>query len=178
MALTSSARPTDDHGEGHAKGGVMPMEPIFDSAGRPVAWLYRQQFLIDRFGVCRAFIRGRVLFSMDRRVLGEFSQGYVWDTQGEAVAFVRGASNGPVLPAPHYAGSAPIPPVVSVPVLPPVVASQPVHRIKWSLLSMDTFLALRATPQRPDRRRSPKRLGASHRAPVRPVGQATINSAG
>jgi hypothetical protein len=140
------------------------MEAIFDAAGRPVGWLYRRQFVIDRANVCRAFLRDRVLFSPDRRVLGDFSDGYIWDRQGEAVAFVRGAIKGPTLPAPHVCPPAPIPSAVAVPALVPLVAALPSHRMKWSPLTLDTVLALRATPARRDRRSSRGRLGARFRA--------------
>jgi hypothetical protein len=139
------------------------MEPVFDSGGRQVAWLHRGQFLIDRSNVCRAFLRGRVLFSDDRRVVGDFFNGYIWDTQGEAVAFVRGATNGPTLPAPRNCAPAPPPPSVVAPTLAPVVSALPTHRMKWSALPLDTMLALRTTPPRRERRRPRGRLGASFR---------------
>jgi len=152
------------------------MEPVFDAAGRPVAWLYQRQFLIDRSNVCRAFIRDRVLFLLDHRVIGSFSDGYVWDARGEAVAFVRGATNGPVLPAPHVAPPPPIPPAVSVPRLTPLVPTLSTHRMRWSPLTLETLLVMPATPGRPERRRARGRLGASFRAT--PAGRSAQSGGG
>jgi len=146
------------------------MEPVFDAGGRPAAWLYNRQFLIDRTNVCRAFVRDRVLFLLDHRVIGSFSDGYVWDARGEAVAFVRGATNGPVLPAPHAYRPPPVPPAVSVPGLTPVVPALPTHRMRWSPLTLETLLMMPATPGRLERRQASGRLGASFR--VRPGGQS------
>ena len=142
------------------------MEAIFDATGKPVAWLYQRQYVIDRSNVCRAFVRERLVFSADRRVLGEFADGYIWDARGEAVAFIRGAKNGPNLPAPHVCPPAPLPPALAVPPLSPVVASLPTHRIKWSRSTLESLLRSPAMPQRPDRRRTAKRFGASYRAPA------------
>jgi hypothetical protein len=117
------------------------MEPVFDADGWTVAWIYKQQFLIDAASTLRAIMRGRAVFSKERRVLAEFADGFFWDARGEAIAFVSGATNGPALPGLRASPAAPIPPTISVPSLAPIVSARPSHRRRWSRMTLDQALA-------------------------------------
>ena len=93
-----------------------------------------------------AITRPRILrraggrFTKDGRYLGGFYRGFVYDQRGSAVAFVHGASGGPLRPATKLV---PLAPVLRLPRYghPPrlVPARQKACR-EWSSESFDAFL--------------------------------------
>ena len=98
------------------------MEPIYDRRGSVVAWLSGQN-LYHRNGQHAAVVHGDNVYGHRGQQLGRFVNGLFRDHQGGAVAFLRGASGGPVLPVPS------VPPVPPVPSVPPVPAVPSVPRV-------------------------------------------------
>jgi hypothetical protein len=139
------------------------LEPIFDVQGQVIAWLYEQRFVIDLSNRYRAFVRDGEVWSPGRRHLGQFANGFFWEKQGKAVAFMRGASTGPSTPAPQVAPEPPRPTVPPIPPLPSLVSPVRAHSRSWSSLTFEALLGDSSFPERPERRRPGKRLGARFR---------------
>ena len=83
------------------------MEPIYDQNGRTVGWL-KEDVIYDIDGTPRAFIREGAVFNYEGDYLGRLDRGFFRDRNGDAVAFMRGASGGPV---PEVAPVPPAPPL-------------------------------------------------------------------
>jgi hypothetical protein len=116
------------------------MEPVFDRAGRPVAW-FQAASILDFRGRYVAFDLGGALYSYGGRFLGRMDDGLIRDRAGDVVAFLPGAGGGVALPP---TADVPPAPVAPDPPPPPVVASQtppPDPRDVWSTGSWDDFLA-------------------------------------
>ncbi len=114
-------------------------EPIFDSNGRVVGWL-RGQLIYDLGGNSRAFLHGDCVSSNRGRHLGRMDRGFFRDRSGNAVAFLKGARGGPILPVPEVPPVPPIPAVPPVPPVSPVPPVPPVPSLSWSPLSWARFL--------------------------------------
>jgi sporulation protein YlmC with PRC-barrel domain len=115
------------------------MEPIFDKNGKTVGWL-NNLVIHDRSATYRAFIAGAAVYDFSGRYLGRFRQGFFRDKRGNAVAFLKGARGGPLLPFtefPPFAPFPPFPPLRPLPELPPL---PPLDTLKWSALSFEDFL--------------------------------------
>jgi len=98
------------------------MEPIFDRTGTVIGWLHEGRFL-DRSNLYRGFLSGEAIHSMSGNYLGKFQNGFIRDKNGKAVAFIKGASGGPILPlakVPQIPPIPPIPPLKSIPSIPPI----------------------------------------------------------
>jgi len=106
------------------------MEPIFNRTGRVVAWHHGNDiYHLNGFHVC--FIDGTNVYGHSGQHLGVFTNGLFRDHHGGVVAFVRGATGGPVLPTQWAPPVPPVPsvaPVHAVPSVPPVPA---VPSIRW-----------------------------------------------
>ena len=123
------------------------MDPIFDRRGQIAGWL-RGNVVHDRQSQPRAFIHEDAVFTYQGIYLGRLQRGYFRDQSGNAVAFMRGASGGPVPPIPTIppvpimppsAPTAPIPPLAPVPTLP---------TFSWSSVSWDAFISNVREPTR------------------------------
>jgi hypothetical protein len=118
------------------------MEPIFDKNGNVVGWIVPPDAIVDRQGNYRAIISNGAIFDYKSHYLGRLHDGYLWDQDGNAVASVIGASDGPVL---QRKGVIPGPPVITPeparPSPPPVPERIPAYSKKWSELSWDEFLS-------------------------------------
>jgi hypothetical protein len=102
------------------------MEAIYDRNSRVVAW--RQSNNIFHInGLHTAVIRGNQVYGHRGQHLGVFKNGLFRDHRGCVVAFMNGASGGPVLPIPSVS---PVPPVPAVPSVPPVPA---VPSLSWGM---------------------------------------------
>jgi hypothetical protein len=115
------------------------MTPIFDRRGVVVAWLMDERIL-DRRGRHRAFLRGASVYGYDRRHRGTFKRSFFRDRHGDAVAFVKGATGGPLLPLRQLVPLAPLP---QLPPLKPLVSLAPVSplpTLRWSALTWDQFI--------------------------------------
>ena len=98
------------------------MEPIYDRAGRVVAW-HRGKDIYHLNSTHAGVINGVNVYGHHGQQLGVFKNGLFRDHRGGVVAFVRGATGGPVLPVPS------VPPVPPVPSVPPVPAVPSVPRV-------------------------------------------------
>jgi hypothetical protein len=118
------------------------MEPIFNRDGRVVGWIRPPGAIVDDQGNYRAFISNGAIFDYRSHYLGRLHDGYIWDQDGNAVASIVGASNGPVLPR---EGVIPRPPAVGPeparPSPPPVQERIPAYSKRWSEMSWDEFLS-------------------------------------
>ena len=98
------------------------MEPINDRAGRVVAWR-RGDDIYHLSGAHAGIIKGTNVYGHRGQQLGVFKNGLFRDHHGGVVAFMRGATGGPVLPVPS------VPPVPPVPSVAPVPAVSSVPRV-------------------------------------------------
>jgi|GEM_PF-4403022 len=111
----------------------MDLTPIFDPQGKTIGWVSKSHIL-DKDNQYRAFIQGVRVYSLGEpcRFLGEFEDGMLWDKQGNAVAFIEGAEDGPVTPVTEN----PPDPPPALPALPEPEGSY-VHQLDWSKLSFE-----------------------------------------
>ncbi len=116
------------------------MQPIHDSAGAVVAWK-RENDIHNTRGEAVAFLSNRNLVSYKGRHLGVFDKGLFRDYRGDVVAFMRGATGGPVLPVPSEVPVPPVPAVAPVRPEPPVPPEPAVPSLRWSSLSWEEFVA-------------------------------------
>ena len=114
------------------------MEPIYDRLGKVVAWLYEGR-IIDKSNKYRGFLHNDALYSMSRPHLGRFRSGFFRDLSGGAVAFIKGASGGPLLPLTQIAPIPPIPPIPPINPIPPVPPVAPLDHLSWGLEWDDMF---------------------------------------
>lgn len=106
------------------------MKPLYDRHGSVVGWI-RQGRILDRDNRYRAFLRGDAVYSMSGQYLGRFRRGFFRDKSGGAVAFIRGASGGPMTPIPSVPpipAIPPIPPINPIPSVPPVAS---MDSLRW-----------------------------------------------
>jgi 4-fold beta-flower domain-containing protein len=92
------------------------MEPIYDRIGRAAAWRHDND-IYNLDGSHAAVLNGPNVYGHRGQQLGVFGNGLFRDGRGGVVAFMRGATGGPVLPE---LSVAPVPPVPSVPPVPAV----------------------------------------------------------
>jgi len=119
------------------------MKPIYDQNGQAVGWLLNDDVVYNIVGLPRAFIRREGnIFNYKWNYLGRLDQGFFRDKDGNAVAFIQGATGGPIPPIPAVA---PVPPIPATPPTFPFSAALPVSSIpsskkKWSNISWEEFL--------------------------------------
>ncbi len=118
----------------------MDEKPIYNSTGWPVGWLVGN-VLYDLDGNARAFIKDEGLFSYEGAPLGGFSDGFLRDSAGDAVAFIESAHGGPALPETLQQGRA-IPSLKDPPPQPKAEfgVSAPPGSTRWSELAFNTLL--------------------------------------
>jgi len=88
------------------------MEPIFDRNGHTVGWL-KEDVLRSLNGRTVAFVKNGTVFNTNGRELCKFSGGY-FRHRGDAAAFTRNATGGPLKPIPS------IPPIPPIPDITPI----------------------------------------------------------
>ena len=71
------------------------MTPIYDRSGRVCAWL-ENTMIRDLGGRVSAFVSGAELVGSTGRHLGRFQDGNIRDHRGAVVAWVKGATGGPL----------------------------------------------------------------------------------
>ena len=98
------------------------MDPIYDRSGHVVAWL-RGNDIYNLNGSHAAVLNRQNVYGHRGQQLGLFGNGQFRDSRGGVVAFMRGATGGPVKPVPS------VPPVPPVPSVPPVPAVPSVPRV-------------------------------------------------
>lgn len=115
------------------------MEPIYNQKGLTVGWLKEGvNYNID--GTPCAFIRNDNIFNYEGDYLARLNRGFFRDMNGDAVAFMRGASGGPIPPVPEVAPVPPIPAIPPIPPIPAVPPVSPIHSLNWSNISWEEFL--------------------------------------
>jgi len=122
------------------------MEPIFSRDAAVVAWL-KNDVVYDTHGEPCAIVRNTAVIAYDGRYLGRIDRGFFRDVHGDAVAFMRGATNGPVTPSPRVV---PVAPPTRDKVITPnvrIVAKPGPASVFWSLLDWDGFLAQQLEPE-------------------------------
>lgn len=115
------------------------MGPIFNRQGRTVGWL-NGDVIYDRNNRYRAFVSDGNVFTYQGRHLGIIDQGFFRDKRGYCVAFMDGATGGPIPPIPEIAPIPPIPPIPPIAPIPPVPPIAPVGSLNWSQLDWEAFL--------------------------------------
>ncbi|AFY72339.1 hypothetical protein Syn7502_00171 [Synechococcus sp. PCC 7502] len=115
------------------------MEPIFDRNGRTLGWL-RDEVILDTNNRNRAFIRDESVYTYQGQYLGRFNKGFFRDRHGNSVAFIQGASGGPITPIPEIPPIPPIPPISPIPPIPQIPPIPPISSLGWSTLSWEQFL--------------------------------------
>lgn len=108
------------------------MEPIYTRSGAVVGWLHQQR-VIDRYNNYRGFLHNNALYSMNGQYLGRFNNGFFRDLFGNAVAFIKGASGGPLLPITQIPPIPPIPPVPPINPIPPIPPIPPIDSLIWGV---------------------------------------------
>ena len=115
-------------------------EPIYDSAGAVVAWK-RGDDIHDVRGQAVAFLSNKNLVSYSGKQLGVLDKGLFRDHHGDVVAFMRGATGGPVLPVPSEKPVPPVPAVAPARPEPPIPPAPVAPSLRWSSLRWDQFAA-------------------------------------
>jgi hypothetical protein len=106
------------------------VEPIFDCSGRVVAWL-RGTDIYHLNGAHAGVINGENVYGHFGQQLGVFRNGLFRDHAGGAVAFMRRAAGGPLLPVMSVPPVPPIPSVPPVPAVPSVPTVPGVPSLGW-----------------------------------------------
>jgi hypothetical protein len=118
------------------------MEPIFDRDGEVVGWIFPPGGITDMDGNYRAFMVDGSVYDRGAHFLGRLHNGYFWDRDGNAVASIIGASDGPAL---NRSGTIPTPPNAGPePARPsrlPEAPHPPAYSGKWSDVTWDEFLS-------------------------------------
>ena len=115
------------------------MTPIFDRFGHHVSWLDNAN-IHDVEGIPKAFIVGPSFFSYGAKYLGYFMDGYFRDSDGNAISFIEGAHNGPLLPRIAPPPHTPVPAVPPRLPIPPLPFMPPTSTLSWSNLDWLTLL--------------------------------------
>jgi hypothetical protein len=115
------------------------MEPIYDRNGHVIVWLHGHD-IYHLNGSHAGVLKSENVYVHRGQHLGVFKNGLFRDYQGKVVAYMHGASGGPVLPIPSVP---PVPPVPSVPPVPAVPSVPPVPAIPkftWFALDWHQFI--------------------------------------
>lgn len=118
------------------------MEPIFDKDGAVIGWIFPPGGITDADGNYQAFMVDGAVFDYHAHFLGRLHDGYFWDRDGDAVASIIGASQGPEL---KRSGTIPRPPDAGPeperPSRLPQVPHAPAYREKWSDVKWCEFIS-------------------------------------
>lgn len=115
------------------------MEAIFDKNGQVVGWLDGNTIL-DRNFQHQAFLNNDNIYNYSGVYLGHFLTGFFRGKNGNSVAFIKGASNGPGTPIPSIPpvpAIPSIPPMTPIPEIPPIA---PIATMSWSSSTFNDFL--------------------------------------
>ena len=115
------------------------MKPLFDRQGRTVAWLDGED-IYNLNGSHAGHVDEDGIYLRTGARRGSFSDGFFRDARGHAVAFVEGASNGPLTPITQIPPIAPIPAMPPIPPIPPISPIPPIPSLSWSSLDWPAFL--------------------------------------
>jgi len=110
------------------------LEAVYDRRGSAVAWFEGEDGdIFDRAGHPLGFVDGGEYYAYrGGRHIGEFNAGIFWDRRGRAVAFLEGATGGPLLPIPRIPPIPPIPRIPPIRPITPVPPIPPLQTLGWS----------------------------------------------
>ena len=114
------------------------MEPIFNRLGAVVGWIHGGRIL-DRSNRYRGFFNGDAIHSMSGKYIGRMHNGFIRDKAGGAVAFVKGASGGPIPPITHIPPIPPIPSIPPISAIPAIPSIPAIPLLSWGI-DWDVFL--------------------------------------
>jgi len=115
------------------------MEAIFNRNGIVVAWLQNGE-IFNLHGNNIGFINFDSVRNLNSEYKGNFTNGFFRDRNGNAVAFINGANNGPLPPIPQIP---PVPPIPNIPNIHPIPSIPPIPPLpswNWSHLSWNEFI--------------------------------------
>ena len=84
------------------------MDPIFARDAQVVGWFKNETFY-DANGHPLGFLRNTNMYSYDGSHRGTLKHGFLRDTNGNVVAFMKGATGGPITQSPRVVPAAPAP---------------------------------------------------------------------
>lgn len=117
------------------------MEAIFNRRAKLVAWLdNHSQIIFDLQSKPVAHVANRAVYTYCSAQLGYFDRGFFRDLSGNAVAFIRERSGGPITAIPPASRLAPHPPFAAAPPSPPPAPVMPMATYRWSVLDWDAFV--------------------------------------
>jgi hypothetical protein len=116
------------------------MHALFNSRGKTIGWYSNFCFYSRDGREVVAWLHDDMVFAAGSRLLGIVRSDFIYDRNGYAIAFVNGASNGPVTPLPEVPPIAPVTTIPPVKPVPPVKPALPVFHLSWSSLSWEDFL--------------------------------------
>ena len=121
------------------------MEPIFDKNGLPVGWL-QETTVFSLNGEPKAFLVDNAIpsyssvHSYSAALKGYFSSGFFRDFDGNAVGFIDGAPDAPLLPSKQMASVPPMPQMEPVRPLATIPPMPRIPSLSWSNLPWDDFI--------------------------------------
>ena len=123
------------------------MEPIFNRRAKLSAWLDpHSQIVFDLKNQPVAHVANGAVYTYKSKHLGYFDRGFFRDHSGNAVAFIRERSGGPLTVAPTCFLT-PTAPLAPTPPLPPAVPSMPLTTVRWSTLDWEAFVGAMNLPE-------------------------------
>lgn len=113
---------------------------VYNQAGVVIGWIKNNIIFNYEGSKAVAFTDKQDVFSFNNgnAYLGRFHNGFFRDKKGNAVAWVRGASGGPIT-LPPLDRVAPIFMPVIKPITPIVITINPIETFSWSIMSWEDF---------------------------------------
>ena len=124
------------------------MLPICDPHGSTIAW-FKDELIFSLSGTPLAFLKDESVINYAGTHCGFLKNGFFRDYGGNIVAFMRGATGGPILP-PVKVAPAPIPGVIPIRPAAPIPPAAAMPTFSWSRVPWDAFImAIRKPPAPP-----------------------------
>lgn len=117
------------------------MEPIYGQSGQVVGWLSEDR-LVALNGRTVGRLYDDAVHREDGSHIGYFNEGVFRDNRGDTVAFIDGASGGPMKPMKHVRPVQPVQHVQPVRAVRHVRNVRAVRSLSWSPNSFDQYLGL------------------------------------
>ena len=115
------------------------MTPIFNRHGATISWI-RGRELFNLQGRSIGFLNNDAVFNLQANYKATFTNGFFRDRNGSVVAFVRGATNGPIPPIPNIPPIPPIPNIPPIHPIPPIPPIRPIPSLRWSSIDWNSFI--------------------------------------
>ena len=113
---------------------------IYNHRGAVVGWIVGESDIFSRANLYIGFLEETNVFNAGGFYVGEFEDGFFWDRNGRAVAFIDGATNGPIIPITQIAPISPIHGITPIRPITPVTPVSPVHSLSWSQSAFEAFI--------------------------------------